>query len=83
MMKPVDQTKKDVRPSKESAPKFPVEKNKPTVDSKSILVVNYPEKYNTSPNATKVTQNGKLPPKNDKISMLLCPTLFITLITIL
>ena len=73
MMKPVDQKKKYVFSSKASAPKFLIEKNKTSGDSKRILVVNYPEKDNTSPNATKVTQNGKLRPKNGKTGMFTLP----------
>lgn len=58
---------------KESAPKVPVENGRPIGDCKSTPVVNYPEKDNTSPTATKVSQYGKLPPKNDKISMFTLP----------
>jgi len=54
-MKPVDQTKRDVRPLKTSAPKAPIEKNKASGNSKSTPVVSYPEKDNTSPNAMKAT----------------------------
>jgi len=61
-MKSIDQTKKHVHPLKAPAPKVPVEKGKPSGDSKSILVANYPKKDNTPLTTMKVTQNGKLPP---------------------
>lgn len=72
-MKPIDQTKKYVHPLKASTPKFPVEKGRPSGDSKSIPVANYPQKDNTSLTAMKVTQNGKLPPKNGKNRMFTPP----------
>ena len=42
VMKPVDQTNKDVHPLEASTPKAPVEKGRPSGDSKSTPVVNYP-----------------------------------------
>ena len=72
-MKPVDQTKKDVCLVKALAPKFPVEKSRPSGQSKNTLVANHPEKKNPSPAATKATQDGKPPPKNGKIGMFTLP----------
>ena len=73
MMKPVDQTKKDDHPLRASAAKAPVEKGRPSGDSKSTLVVNYPQKDNTSLTAMEATQNGKLPLKNGKTGMFTLP----------
>lgn len=73
MKKPIDQAKRDVRPLKTSAPKAPIEKNKPSINSKSTLVVSYLEKDNTSPNEMKATQNGKFPPKSGKTGMFTLP----------
>jgi len=73
VMKPVDQTKKDVHPLKASAPKVPIEKGRPSGESKNNLVANYPEKENTSSTAMKATQNGKLPPKNGKTGRFTLP----------
>ena len=72
-MNPIDQTKKDVLPLKESTPKFPVEKGRPSGESKNTPVTNCPEKENRSPTATKATQNGELPPKNSKTGMFTLP----------
>ncbi len=73
MMKHIDQTKKDVHPLKAYTPKVPIEKGRPSGESKNTPVANYPEKENTSPSATKATQNGKLPPKNDKTGIFTLP----------
>lgn len=60
---------------KASAPKVTAKGNKRSGGSKNTTVVNYPEKENASPNATKATHNGKFPPKNDKIGMFALPYL--------
>lgn len=74
-MKPIDQTKKDVCLVKAFAPKISVEKGRPSGEPKNTPVANYPEKQNTSPTATKVNQNGKIPPKNGKTNMFILPYL--------
>lgn len=53
--------------------KVHVEKGRPSGQSKNTPVETHPEKDNTSPTATKVTQNGKLPPKNTKTGMFTMP----------
>jgi len=72
-MKLIDQTNKDVRLLKVSTAKVPMERNKPSGDFKSTPVVSYLQKENASPNATKATHNGKVPPKNGKTSMFTLP----------
>ena len=72
-MKPVDQTKKDVHSLKAPTPKVLVEKGRPRGQSKNTPVASHPKKDNTAPTATKVTQNGKLPPKNRKNAMFTLP----------
>jgi len=72
-MKLVDETKKDVRPSKASTPKVPIEKNEASGNSKSTPVVSSSEKDTTSSSATKETQNGKFPPKNGETGMFTLP----------
>lgn len=44
VMKPIDQTKKDVHPMKTPTPKVPVEKSRPSGQSKNTPVANHPEK---------------------------------------
>ena len=73
MIKPVDHTKKDVRPLKASTPKVPIEKGRPSGQSKNAPVASHPEKDNTTPTVPKATKNGKLPPKNNKTSMFTLP----------
>lgn len=73
VMKPIDQTKKDVHPVKAPTPKVPIEKSRPSSQSKNTPVANHPEKENGSPTAMKATQDGKLQPKNGKIDMFTLP----------
>lgn len=75
VMKIVDETKKDVRPVKASAPKVLVEKGRPSGESKNTPVANYPEKEKTSLPVMKADQNGKIPPKNGKTGMFTLPYL--------
>ena len=72
-MKPVDQTKKDVCPLKASTPKVPIEKGRPSGESKNTLVTNYPKKENASLTTMKVTPNGTIPLKYDKTGMFTLP----------
>lgn len=75
VMKPVGQTKKDVFPMKAYDPKVPVEKGRPSGQSKNTPVTNHLEKENASPNAMKVTHGRKVPPKNGKTDMFNLPYL--------
>jgi len=74
-MKLIDQTKKDIHPLKAPSPKVPVEKSRPSGQSKNTPVANHIDKENTAPTAMKATPNGKLPPKNNKMGMFTLPYL--------
>ena len=71
--KPLDCTKQDVLPVKESSPKVPIENSRPGGQSKNTPVASHPEKENASPTAIKATQHGKLPLKNGKTGMFTLP----------
>ena len=82
-MKPVDKEKKDVHPLKALAPKVPVDKGRPSGQSKNTLVENHPEKENTAPLQQRRLQMVNSHLRTVKLVCLLCPILFIALIIIL
>jgi len=72
-IKPIDRNKKDACLMKTSTPEVSIGKDRSSGDSRNTLVANHPEKDNTSPTTTKVTQDGKIPFKNSKTGVFTLP----------